>query len=309
MRIEKVVIIGRGALGIMYGEALAREIGFREVAFLADAERVHLYRSQHVISNGRTCPFRYETPASYRGTADLVLFAVKCTQLDEAIKLARPVTGPETVIVSVLNGIVSEEMIEKGLGKGRVVWSVAQSMDALKRGTTLVYSHIGELCLGLPAGREQNKPALLALEEFFTRVKLPFVHEQDIMRRMWAKWMLNVGVNQTVMVARGDFSTVQKPGPVRDRMIGAMREVQALATASGISITEDDVKLYVGFIDTFLPNGMPSMRQDGLAKRRSEVEFFAGTVIAKARKLGVPVPINEALYREVKAIEATYPTA
>ena len=88
-----------------------------------------------------------------------------------------------------------------------------------------------------------------------------------------------------------------------------MREVQTLARASGISITEDDVKLYVGFIDTFLPNGMPSMRQDGLAKRKSEVEFFAGTVIRKARALGVPVPINEALYREVKAIEATYQDA
>ena len=309
MSIEKVVIIGRGALGIMYGEALARKIGFHSVAFLADAERVHLYRSQQVLSNNRLCPFRYETAESYRDTADLVLFAVKGTQLEQAIDIARPVVRPDTVIVSVLNGIVSEEIIEERLGSGRVVWSVAQGMDALKRGTQLVYSHIGELCLGLPPGREANRPALEELEAFFTRVERPFLREEDIMRRMWAKWMLNVGCNQTVMVARGDFSTVQKPGPVRDRMIGAMREVQALARASGISITEDDVKLYVGFIDTFLPNGMPSMRQDGLAKRKSEVEFFAGTVIRKARALGVPVPINEALYREVKAIEATYQNA
>ena len=149
MSIEKVVIIGRGALGIMYGEALARKIGFRSVAFLADAERVHLYRSQQVLSNNRLCPFRYETAESYRDTADLVLFAVKGTQLEEAISIARPVVRPDTVIVSVLNGIVSEEIIEERLGSGRVVWSVAQGMDALKRGTQLVYSHIGELCLGL----------------------------------------------------------------------------------------------------------------------------------------------------------------
>ena len=53
MDIEKVVIIGRGALGIMYGEALGRQIGFRSVVFVADEGRVHLYRSQDVISNGR----------------------------------------------------------------------------------------------------------------------------------------------------------------------------------------------------------------------------------------------------------------
>jgi 2-dehydropantoate 2-reductase len=62
----------------------------------------------------------------------------------------------------------------------------------------------------------------------------------------------------------------------------------------------------LAIIDGLTPLGMPSMRQDGLAKRPSEVELFAGTILKKAKKYGLPAPTNQYLYDQVQAIEATY---
>lgn len=118
--------------------------------------------------------------------------------------------------------------------------------------------------------------------------------------------MLNVGVNQVVMVHEGNYGTVQVPGPAREHMIAAMREVIALSRLEGVPVTEEDLQYYVGLVDTLSPEGMPSMRQDGLAHRKSEVALFSGTVCRLAEKHGLDVPVNRALYRTVLEMEAVY---
>ena len=135
---------------------------------------------------------------------------------------------------------------------------------------------------------------------------MPYEVDPDILHRLWSKFMLNVGVNQVVMVYEGNYGTIQRPGPARDRMIAAMREVIPLSRLEGVPVTEDDLAFYVDLMDTLSPEGMPSMRQDGLAHRKSEVELFAGTVCRLAHRHGLAVPVNEALYRTVKEMEARY---
>lgn len=200
----------------------------------------------------------------------------------------------------------AKEIISEKLGGRHVLYTVAQGMDATKIGPDLKYSHPGTLCVGLPAGDQERLPDLEMLCELLTRCDVPFERDPDILHRIWAKWMLNVGVNQLCMVEEGGYAVVQKPGPARDRMIGAMREAMQIALKSGVAVTEKDLSFYVGLIDTLAPEGMPSMRQDGLAHRLSEVESFAGTVVKKGHDLGVPVPVNESLYREIREREAGY---
>jgi len=141
----------------------------------------------------------------------------------------------------------------------------------------------------------------------FERTGLPYTREPDILRRLWCKWMLNVGVNQAVMVEEGTYGTVQRPGPARQMMKAAMAEVVELAGREGIRVTMEDLDAYVDLIDSLNPDGMPSMRQDGLARRPSEVEFFAGTVIRRAEAAGLDVPVNRELFRRIKGMESGYP--
>ena len=118
--------------------------------------------------------------------------------------------------------------------------------------------------------------------------------------------MLNVGVNQVVMVCEGNYGTIQRPGEPRERMIAAMREVMALSALEGIPVTEADLRYYTELLDTLDPEGMPSMRQDGLARRKSEVELFSGTVCRLAAKHGLAVPVNARLYRDITEMESVY---
>jgi 2-dehydropantoate 2-reductase len=89
-------------------------------------------------------------------------------------------------------------------------------------------------------------------------------------------------------------------------MKNAMREVMRLAQMENINLTQKDFDDYIELVDQMNPNGMPSMRQDGLQKRKSEVELFAGTVIKLADKHKIDVPVNKKIYETILKIEGEY---
>ena len=127
-----------------------------------------------------------------------------------------------------------------------------------------------------------------------------------MLRRQWGKLMLNVGLNQACMVFECDYEGIQREGEARDVMQAAMREAQKIAALEGHMITDEEFDAWVRMADGFSPDGKPSMRQDGEAKRRSEVELFSGTMVRLGKKHGVSVPVNEWLYARVQEMEAAY---
>ena len=304
MNIERIAIVGMGALGVLYGDFLTSRLGRERVGFVVNAERRERYEGMEISANGRHCDFRL-IDANETGTpADLVIFAVKATALEQAMEDAAGQIGPDTVLLSVLNGITSEHLLEQRFGGRNVVYCVAQGMDAVRLGGALTYTVMGQLCIGVPS--EEKLPALDAVCALFDRIGMPYSREEDILHRLWGKFMLNVGVNQVVMVFEGSYGTIQAPGRPREMMIAAMREVLELSKYEGVKLSEDDLSFYVELMNTMSPQGMPSMRQDGLAHRRSEVELFSGTVCRLAKKHGLSVPVNEWLYARVREMEAAY---
>lgn len=306
MRIKTVGIVGMGALGTMYGEYLTETLGKDAVCFLMDEERIKCFREQGVTCNGKRCDFTLKAPEEAAGTIDLLVFAVKFTALDAAIESVRPVVQENTIILSVLNGIASEQILEKAYGEEKVIYSIVQGMDAVKLGSKMMYTHLGKVYIGIPKEQSYKKERLQAVVEFFDCGKLPYVIEEDIQHRMWSKFMLNVGCNQVIMVKEGTYGTIQKPGDARELMKAAMAEVLLIGEAEDINITREDLDAGVALLDTLNPEGMPSMRQDGLSKRKSEVELFSGTVIRIAAKHGIAVPVNQKLYDTITEIERTY---
>ena len=89
-------------------------------------------------------------------------------------------------------------------------------------------------------------------------------------------------------------------------MLGAMREVVQVANAEGVPLSEADVETWVGIIDSFPADGEPSMRQDGKARRASEVELFSGTIRRLAAAHAIPVPVNDWLYSRIREMEQAY---
>lgn len=301
--IKTVGIVGLGALGVMIGHHLLNKC---ELVFLGNDTRINKLNQEKIYCNQEICDFRMFNPANEKLKVDLLIFAVKSITLLESIELSLPFIGEDTIILSVLNGINSEEIIEEKTHNKYVIKSVAQGMDAVKIGNQMTYQNFGQICLGITKDEAYKQEALDRLTSFFDLVQLPYTKEFDINHRLWGKWMLNIGVNQVVMVNEGTYNTIQQIGPARERMKAAMQEVILVAQKSGVHLTQDDFSAYVKLVDNLSPSGMPSMRQDGLAKRKSEVELFSGALVKKAQLCGIEVPVNQALYQQILEIESNY---
>lgn len=299
----KTAIVGMGALGLLYGTHIVKHQGMDAVTYVMDRDRLQKYKDAEFSVNGESLRF-HMTDAENASPADLLIVAVKYTGLKDALQVMKNCIDEHTVIISVLNGISSEEIIGERYGKQNLVYTVAQGMDAMKFGNRLQYTRMGELHVGVIDG--QKEESLDRLTAFFDQIEMPYIKEEDILYRMWSKFMLNVGVNQTCMVYGTTYAGALAKGEANRTMISAMREVIALANAEGIRLSEKDINQYVGIIRTLNPEGTPSMGQDRINRKHSEVEMFAGTVIRLAQKHGIYVPTNEFLYERVQEIEKEY---
>ncbi len=302
--IQTVGIVGLGALGVIFAHQLTQGAGYENVKVLANADRTARYKKEGVFLNGERCAFHYADAAAENKPLDLLLFSVKFGALESSITECRHLVGPDTTVISALNGISSEQILSDAFGKEKIVWCVAQKMSAVKDGNRATCPIFGELALGVPMGQDDCR--LRALTAFFDRVKFPYCLPENIQVHMWSKLLCNTGCNQAAMVFQCGYGELQVPGPAREAMLGAMREVVQVANAEGVPLSEQDVAEWDSIIRAFPANGEPSMRQDGKAHRKSEVELFSGTIRRLAAKHGIAVPVNDRLYRQVQEMESAY---
>lgn len=303
---DRVVIVGMGAMGLLYAERLNSVIPC-DVTFLMDEQRYLKNKDKVFLINGTEHRFNMTTPDMYpkERPADIVIVATKATALDEAMELMTCCVGDSTVIVSLLNGITSEEILATRFNERNIIPCVAQGMDAVKFGDELTYTSDGTLFLG--SGDRTKTLPFLMLFCIFKEHGVNCTAENDIMLRMWKKFMLNCGINQSCMVHGATYGTAVIPDTEPyNTFVGSMREVQKLAALEGYDITDEDIDYYIGLMGSLNPEGMPSMAQDRINRKHSEVELFAGTVIKLAKKHGIEVPINEWIYERVSEIESEY---
>ena len=282
MEIKKIGIIGQGALGVMYGNYLKKRMGNENVFFIADEGRVNRYRSADMVCNGEACGFSYRSPAE-AVTADLIIFAVKFMGMESALEIVKPFVGEQTLFLSVLNGISSEEMIEKAYGADHVLYACVQGMDAGKDGNEVTYKNMGYITIGNKDRSHDEK--LKAVTEFFDRTGLAYKVPDDILREQWNKLMLNTGVILGTAVYEG------------------LREGLRVEDTLDIELTEADIDYWLELLATLNPEGHTSMCQDVLAGRPTEVDLFAGTMLKIAKKEGFSLPVNTFLYEKLKELE------
>lgn len=300
-----ISIIGLGALGILFGNHLSKQMPKENLRIIADSKRIAKYKKEKIYCNDELCDFNYMTPDEVCEPADLVIIAVKYQALQDAIDAIHNQVGDHTIILSALNGITSEEIIGNTYGMDKLLYCVAQSMDAVKVDNKLTYHNMGMLVFG-----EKEKGIISSkvqmVESIFKRYHFPYEVDTNMVKRLWGKFMLNVGVNQTLAVYEGTYGDIQKDGPIRSEMIASMQEVIELSKKEGVHLSEEDLDYWLRVLSTLNPKGKPSMCQDFEAKRYSEVELFAGTVVKLAKIHGLQTPMNQKLYDTIHRIESSY---
>lgn len=279
---------------------------------VADAARTERYRAEAATFNGepsRVTYLTYEEAAERAAVQpfDVVLYAVKYGALPEAIEQSSPLVSLDTAVISVLNGITSEEVLAERFGWDRVLLCIAQQMDSRKVGAVVTAGCVGVMALGVRDPEDAAQRANLArVTEWLAAVEQPFIVPADIQHQLWGKLICNVGVNQACAVYDCCFNGIHVPGEAREAMIAAMGEVAAVGRACGIALTDDDVAYWLDIIDHLNPAGMPSLRQDVLARRPTEVELFSGTINRLGAAHGIPTPQNERFYAAIKELESSF---
>lgn len=310
--IENVAIVGFGSLGAMYAACFGAAMGPERVFVVADAARTERYRAEAATFNGepiRVTYLTYEEAAERAAVQpfDVVLYAVKYGALPEAIEQSSPLVSLDTAVISVLNGVTSEEVLAERFGWNRVLLCVAQQMDSRKVGAVVTAGCVGVMALGVRDPEDAAQRANLArVTEWLAAIEQPFITPADIQRQLWGKLICNVGVNQACAVYDCCFNGIHVPGEAREAMIAAMGEVAAVGRACGIALTDDDVAYWLDIIDHLNPAGMPSLRQDVLARRPTEVELFSGTINRLGAAHGIPTPQNERFYAAIKELESSF---
>lgn len=297
-QISRVAVLGAGAMGGMYAAHFAKA-GF-DVRFVASGERAkHLETG--VVVNGEPLKIPVvDASASLESTspwrAELVIFAVKDGHLDDAIADARSVIDHGSVVLSVLNGLDSEERIAAGLESqaagATVLLCIAMAMDAERVSSEIHFRQVGKLVFG-DANNETLSAEVLAVQDALDRAGLAWETPVEMRHRLWWKFMVNVGINQASAVLDAPYGDFQHEGDARSLMSALIDEVIAVAGAEGIALGEADVAAWHRVLAGQPAAGRTSMHQDVLAGRPTEVETFGGRVVALGERHGIPTPYNQ----------------
>ncbi|MGI5952054.1 MAG: ketopantoate reductase family protein, partial [Brooklawnia sp.] len=238
--------------------------------------------------------------------ADLVIFAVKDRHLDDAISQAEAVIAPHTLIISVMNGLDSEERIAERFSTGQVLLCVALGMDAERNGPEISFRQPGRLLVGESRNDPSSPgPAVRRVQQALDRAGLTWQTPADMDYQIWWKFMVNVGINQASALLRAPYGAFQPDGDARQLMFALMDEVVSVAQPAGVDLGTDGRQAWSRVLATMPEQGWTSMAQDVLAGRATEVEAFAGRVVALGARYGIPTPYNQAALWILRAQEPT----
>jgi len=302
--IKRVVVMGAGAMGSFYASRFF-ELDKENTFLVADGARYDRLKESGLEVNGKRYDFALIRPSDEVPPADFILVAVKHHQLGQAIRDMRNSVGGHTLLLSVMNGIDSEKRLEEAFGPEKVLYALAVAIDAVKEGNRVSLTSTGKIIFG----EKKNKvisEKVRRVQELFDRAGLNHETPEDMVRALWWKFMINVGINQVSAVLRAPYGTFQQSREAQELMKMAMREAVIVAKKEGVDLAETDIDSWFSALLTLGPHGKTSMVQDVEAKRKTEVEMFAGKVIELGQKHDVPTPLNDALYRFIRVIEQSY---
>ena len=290
-KIKNVLICGLGGVGCVYGEKILSSSD-AALKILVDETRLEKYSKTPRTVNGKVCDFGYILPDADDFKADLIIISTKSSGLQDAIRNIRNFVSDDTIILSFLNGITSEEEISKVYGEDKVLYSYVICHTIFRTGSNVVHDGVIKTVFG---SKNPDDPKIEQVKTFFENARINFEIPNDIIRSMWLKFTLNCCVNQVSAICGKTFSQMREDKKCMEFMKKICEETSLLAKLKGVKNTENFWAETVENINYMLPEGKSSMLQDIEAKRMPEVDLFGKTVVKLSGEYGVKMHYNEVI--------------
>lgn len=300
--IKKVLICGIGAIGSIYANYI-NQYDSKSLKILVDEKRLEKYTKAPQIFNGKPLNLEYVLAQNTDYKADLIIIATKLDGLDEAVKNIKNFVKEDTIIMSLLNGVTSEERIAQIYGWKHTLLSYFIGHSAMRKDNNITYDGHGYLVFGIKDAEQTDIEDIETVKNYFDKIKIPYKTPENMMRSYWTKFMLNVGVNQPSAIMRFTFGQMQNNEKFKQLAQNIFREVQTIAEGYGISDTEGMVEECMESLGKMMSEGKTSMLQDIEAGRKTEVDMFAGVIIELGKKYNIPTPYNKVMKEMIEALQ------
>lgn len=286
---KKVIICGLGAVGLTYAARLNSK---SELFILVDRERLKKYKENKPVFNGMEQEFNYILP-NIGFPVDVIIIATKSYDLDSAIENIKNFVTEKTIIISLLNGISSEEKIKTAYPKATVLKSYFIGHSAVRVGNSVMQDGVGEIVV-------EESPEM---KKFLEECEVDYSMPEDIDYSMWLKFTMNIFSNQVSAILNMKFGELKQNQAFIEFAKKLINEVREIAEKKGIKNLENLEKDALDSLQKMSNSGKTSMLQDILAGRKTEVDIFAGEIIKLGKEYNVKTPYNQVLYDLIKIKE------
>lgn len=310
----KIVIIGPGALGTLLAATLALKSGPKIPLdlWLLDykPERAEHIKKQGLVleKNGQQFNCRVNATADPQkiGPADVIFLCVKYHDVAAGLKQAARLAHPESLLITLQNGIGHLEQLKNTKGSPAVVLGVTALGANLASTGHVRYAGSGLTRIGFLKSASFARSLLLArVCNLLNDCGMETAIVDDILDYVWAKLLINVGINALTAIHHCPNGELLNSDKTREMLAAAVKEGEAVAQAMGITLPADPLAMTMDVCKKTSQN-ISSMLQDINNRRPTEIDSINGEIVAAGKKLGIPTPVNEELSRQVKKLEKAY---
>ncbi len=305
----KIAVIGAGAMGSVYAGLLAdagNEVWAVDVwrehleAIESSGLRVEGASGDRVVDSVRTT-----SDTSKVGHCELIVIATKAAGVESAAQSIEPLVAPDSVVLTIQNGLGAGERIARYLPTENILLGVAGGFGAVMRGPGHVFHNgmelirIGEMQGGLSDRVE-------AVARVWSEAGFNVKAFEDINQLVWEKFICNVTFSGPCTVfghTLGQLMADENGWPIA---LGCAVEAYDAGRAKGVTLGFEDPVAYVTAFGEKMPNAKPSMYLDHLASRRSEIDAINGMVPVVASQVGTLAPFNEVISAIVRSRESAF---
>lgn len=304
----RFAILGSGAVGGYFGAKLARS--GQDVTFIARGAHLDAIRATGMeIRSPKLGDFvvraAAESDTAKVGPVDVVLVTVKAYDNATALPMLAPMIGPDTVVLTLQNGVDSVDEVAAVAGESHVLGGTTYVATALEAPGLIVQTGVHRsIIFGEVFGdRRAVSPRVQAIADVLAAADIQVTRVADALVPIWDKFVYLAAFSGFTGAARLAIGHIWKYPHVQEMFYAASREIAAIAAAEGVTISANRFDTLKEYMDTIPPTTRSSLLIDLEQGKRIEVEALQGAAVRRARKHGVPVPIVATLYALLKPWE------
>lgn len=298
---QQILMVGAGSVGGFFGAHLAKINP--HVSFLLRPKTLAAVKQNGLTIRSAKGSFTVHPQAASDPRdlpkPDLIILSVKAYDLDEVLTQIEPVLTDQTVILTLQNGVDTEDRIVTRLQRDCVVGGVAFIYSKIAAPGVIDHYKKGTVAIGEMMGHQS--PRLLAIADLFKQAGIPCQLTEDVRRSKWEKMCWNCVFNPlTVMIDDKVAKALDHPEMLRviQQIVG---EVMAVAAAVKVPLASDMAEKVVRWTSE-IRDIHTSMYDDWKAGRPTEIDFLNGYVAKVGREFGIPTPLNDMLTAVIKTI-------